>query len=223
MSAARKWDVLTFDCYGTLIDWEGGIGGAFEEASSRAGVRIDRAQALQAYARREPQEEVGPHRSYRSVLKSTAAHVATSLGWPLNDSGAEFLPESLPYWPAFADTNAALLRLKQSGYELGILSNVDDDLLAGTLKHLTVEFDFIITAQQIGSYKPNHGHFLAARRRIGNRPWLHCAQSYFHDVVPAVELSIPVAWINRNHELPSGAARPDLEFANLEQLALAIT
>lgn len=223
MSAAKTWDVLTFDCYGTLIDWEGGIGSAFEEAASRAGRRIDRALAVRAYAQREPHIEEASFKSYRSVLMASASGAATSLGWPLSEADAKFMPESLPFWRPFDDTNDALLRLKRAGYELGILSNVDDDLLAGTLRSFAVEFDFTITAQQVGSYKPNHGHFRAARERVGERRWMHCAQSYFHDVVPAVTLGIPVAWINRKQESPSASARPTVEFSNLAELAQLLT
>ena len=219
MSTKRAWDVLTFDCYGTLIDWEGGIGGAFEAAAALAGILLNREQAAIEYARLEPGVEAAPFQSYRSVLTTSATLTARSLGWNLDERSAKFLPRSLPQWPPFPDTNPALVRLKASGMKLGILSNVDDDLLRETLKHFPVEFDFTITAEQVGSYKPGQGHFEAARQKIGQARWLHCAQSYYHDVEPAVALGIPVAWINRKHESPSGTARPDLEFENLSQLA----
>ena len=106
-----------------------------------------------------------------------------------------------------------------AGIRLGILSNIDDDLLAGTLRHLTVDFELTLTAQQLRSYKPAHGHFLTARERIGDARWLHAAQSYFHDVVPARELGIPVAWINRKAEEPQGQARPDRNLHDLAELA----
>ena len=125
----------------------------------------------------------------------------------------------MPRWPPFADTNAALERLAAAGYRLGILSNVDDDLLAGTRRHFTVTFDPVVTAQQVRSYKPAHGHFLTARERLGGARWLHAAQSYFHDVTPARALAIPVAWINRKREAPSGTARPDRELTTLRDLA----
>lgn len=223
MSRRNLWEVVTFDCYGTLIDWEGGIGGAFEQAAARAGILLNREQALIEYARQEPGVQAESFQSYESVLTTSAALTARSLGWNLDEHTATFLPKSLPQWPPFLDTNPALARLKAAGLKLGVLSNVDDDLLHETMKHFTVEFDFAITAQQVGSYKPAHGHFESARREIGSRPWLHCAQSYFHDVVPAVAMGIPVAWINRKHEKPSGTARPDLEFENLTQLAQHLT
>jgi 2-haloalkanoic acid dehalogenase type II len=134
-----------------------------------------------------------------------------------------FLPESLPTWPPFPDTNAALQRLHESGHRLAILSNVDDDPLAGTRKHLDVAFDFVVTAQQVGSYKPAPGHFTAARERIGGAPWLHVAQSYFHDVQPARALGIPSAWINRKGERPLDARGADHEFRTLAEAARFLT
>jgi len=153
------------------------------------------------------------------VLTETARRVAARLGWPLAEERARFLADSLPKWRPFSDTNPALERLAAAGYRLGILSNVDDDLLSGTLRHFTVSFDLQVTAQQIGSYKPAHGHFLTARERIGSRPWLHAAQSYFHDVVPARALGIPVAWINRKGEVAPDGGHADREFRTLAELA----
>jgi len=127
--------------------------------------------------------------------------------------------QSVPHWKPFPDTNDALMRLSHAGYELGILSNVDDDLLAGTRQHLAVPFSLLVTAEQVRSDKPAPGHFTTARSRIGTRRWLHAAQGYFHDVEPAVAHRIPVAWINRKGEQPAGAARPDREFRTLAELA----
>ncbi len=215
----RAYDIITFDCYGTLIDWEGGIWEAFTQAAAADGVKLDRAALLRAYAEVEPAVEAEAYRSYRAVLTETARRVAARLGWSLPKDRAGFLAESLPRWRPFADTNPALERLVAAGYRLGILSNVDDDLLAGTRRHLTAKFDLLITAQQVGSYKPAHGHFLRARERIGGERWLHAAQSYFHDVVPARALGIPVAWINRKGETATGTARPDRELRTLADLA----
>ncbi len=216
---ARLYDVLTFDCYGTLIDWESGIGEAFAQAAVADRVKLDRKALLDSYAEVEPIVEAEAYRSYRSILTETARRVAARLGWSLSQERAGFLADSLPRWPPFADTNPALEQLVAAGYRLGILSNVDDGLLARTLRHLTVKFDLLVTAQQIGSYKPAHGHFLRARERIGAQRWLHAAQSYFHDVVPARALGIPVAWINRKGETATGTARPDREFRTLADLA----
>ena len=208
-----NYDIITFDCYGTLIDWESGIADAFR----KAGIATDREKLLEAYHRQEPAVEK-TYRSYRQVLTETAVRVAADVGTSISPAEAEFLPESLPSWKPFPDTNAALESLRRRS-RLGILSNVDDDLLAETLRHFTVDFEILITAEQVRSYKPAPGHFAAARGRIGNRSWLHAAQSYFHDIVPASGLGIPTAWINRKGERPTGAARPTAEFRSLEEFA----
>jgi 2-haloalkanoic acid dehalogenase type II len=210
---------LTFDCYGTLVDWEGGIGNAFVKAAAADGVELDPAQVVAAYMKVEPVVEAGPFRCYREILGETARQVAARLGWQLDGSRASFLADGLPDWPVFADTRPALERLRAAGLRLGILSNVDVDLLTGTLGRIGVDFDLLVTAEQVGSYKPAHGHFLEARRQIGDAGWLHAAQSYYHDVVPARELGIPVAWINRHGEAAHGDARPDREYRTLTDLA----
>jgi 2-haloalkanoic acid dehalogenase type II len=203
----RPFEVVTFDCYGTLIDWESGISGAFLAAAAGDGLRLERRQVLETYAEIEPAVEAGGFRCYRDVLAETAMRVASRLGWKLSPGRTGFLAESLPGWTPFPDTVPALERLAAAGYRLGILSNVDDDLLTGTCRHFPVPFDLKITAQQVRSYKPGPGHFLAARARIGSGRWLHAAQSFFHDVRPALELGIPVAWINRHGEpVPAGHA-----------------
>ena len=162
--------------------------------------------------------EAERYRSYREVLTESTRRVARQLGWALPEARAGFLAESLPFWIPFPDTNPALERLFKAGYQLGILSNVDDDLLAATRKHFTVPFDPVVTAQQVGSYKPADGHFVTARQRVGGRRWLHAARSHFHDVTPCRRLGVPVAWINRGSE-PGREPRPDRELATLAALA----
>jgi len=218
MSAARPYDVITFDCYGTLIDWDGGIADAFARTIAETGGRLDSARVLEVYEEVEAEVEAERYRSYREVLTESARRVARRLDWALPESRVGFLAESLPRWSPFPDTNAALERLFKAGYQLGILSNVDDDLLSGTRRHFTVPFDLIVTAQQVRSYKPAAGHFLAARQRIGDRRWLHAAQSHFHDVTPARRLGVPTAWINRKR-LVRGEPRPDRELSTLGELA----
>jgi len=215
----RPYDVITFDCYGTLIDWQGGISDAFLAVAAADGRTLDRTRILQAYAAIEPVVEAQGYRPYRDVLAETAQQVAERLEWPLSLERARFLPDSLASWRPFPDTNPALQRLAAAGYGLGILSNVDDDLLTATRHHFTGNFDLIVTAQQVGSYKPAPAHFETARRRLGDSRWLHAAQSYFHDVVPARALGIPVAWINRGHEIAADGQRVDHEFRDLSALA----
>ena len=215
----RPFDVITFDCYGTLIDWERGIRDAFAATAFVMRLPIDPDAAVRLYLETEPAVEGGIYRSYRAVLTETARRISARLGWALPESRAEFLADSMPAWPPFPDTNPALRRLFEAGYRLGILSNVDDDLLAWTRRHLAVPFDIVVTADRAGSYKPAPRHFEMARQVIDGQRWLHAAQSYFHDVVPARALSIPVAWINRNGEAASDGGKPDREFRNLTELA----
>ena len=215
----RRFDTLTFDCYGTLIDWERGISQAFAAAARADGVALDVVAVLRAYHEVEPRVQAERYRRYRDVLALTARGVADRLGWTLPPGRESFLAESLPSWPPFPDTNDALRRLKDAGHRLIILSNVDDDLLAGTRHHLAVEFDAVITAERVGSYKPAAGHFAAARTQIGDVPWLHVAQSYFHDVQPARALGVPTAWINRKGERPLDDRGPDHEFRTLAEAA----
>jgi len=215
----RAFDVVTFDCYGTLIDWERGISEAFLRAAREDGVELRRDDVLRAYERIEPAVEHEQFRLYRDVLTETAKRVAHELGWPLASGRATFLAGSLPSWTPFADTNAALERLHAAGYRLGILSNVDDELLAATRRHFTVGFDPIVTAQQVRSYKPAHGHWIEARKRIGDARWLHAAQSNFHDVVPANAQGIATAWVNRRGDAPLPGGTPGYEVRDMAGLA----
>ncbi|HXV86506.1 MAG TPA: HAD family hydrolase, partial [Gemmatimonadales bacterium] len=154
--SGRSYDVITFDCYGTLIDWERGIGDAVLTAAAADGVRLDRAGVLSAYAEIEPVVEAEGFRSYREVLTESVRRLAARLHWPLPHARAGFLAASLPAWPPFPDTNGALRRMAAAGLRLGVLSNVDDDLFAGTRTHLSASFEFVITAAQVRSYKPAH-------------------------------------------------------------------
>jgi 2-haloalkanoic acid dehalogenase type II len=213
------YDIVTFDCYGTLIDWEGGIASAFIDAAAADGVQLTRDAVIAAYEIVEPQVEHEEFRIYREVLHETAVHVAQRLGWPLSHERAGFLAASLPNWKPFPDTNGALDRMKSAGVRLGILSNVDDDLLAATRRHFSVGFDLIVTAQQVGSYKPALAHWRAAREAIGDARWLHAAQSNFHDIVPANSIGLPTAWINRRGQTALPGGEPAHEFPDLAGLA----
>ncbi|HUP50585.1 MAG TPA: HAD-IA family hydrolase [Thermoanaerobaculia bacterium] len=213
------FDIITFDCYGTLIDWERGIRHAFLRAAAEEGMRIAEGRIIAAFAAVEPVVEREGYRLYREVLAETARRAAWSLGWHLTPEQAGFLAASLPSWPPFDDTDAALERLQGAGISLGILSNVDEDLLAATRRHFRAGFEIVVTAEQVRSYKPAPAHFLAARERIGRRRWLHAAQSNFHDIVPANALGIPTAWINRKGEAPLAGGEPSLHVRTLSELA----
>jgi Predicted hydrolase (HAD superfamily) len=218
----RKYDIVTFDCYGTLIDWVSGIRDAFGRAAAEDGIAISGDDVIRLYGEIEPIVE-RDYRPYQDVLTETAGRVAHALGWRLAYERATFLVNSLASWRPFPDTNPALERMRDAGIKLGILSNIDDDLLAATRRHFTVDFDLIITAQQVRSYKPGHAHFVAAKQRIGDARWLHAAQSDFHDVIPTNVLGIPNAWINRRNEQALPGGEPGMELADLTALADAIT
>jgi 2-haloacid dehalogenase/putative hydrolase of the HAD superfamily len=215
----ERFDLITFDCYGTLIDWEGGIVKAFQDEAARRGEQFDAGQIVAAYMAEERAVESSEYRPYRQVLDETAQRVFQRLGHEPDTVRAAFLSKSIGGWLPFPDTNAALERLARR-FKLGILSNVDDDLLAATRRHFTVDFDLIVTAQQVKSYKPAHAHFEEARRLANRKRQLHAAQSYFHDVVPARALGVPVVWVNRNREAAAeGGPRPDYQVGDLSALA----
>ncbi|MFW6079365.1 MAG: HAD-IA family hydrolase [Gemmatimonadota bacterium] len=199
-------ELITFDCYGTLVDWDAGIRSAFMGAAARDGVTLDGDRALEAYHAIEPRIETGPYRPYRDVLATVGRRVAARLGWTPAPGNENFLADALPSWAPFPETNRSLARLDGDGYRLGVLSNIDDDLLAETLRHFTVAFDLIVTAQQLESYKPARAHFERALEEVdGDRGrLLHVAASYYHDVRPAREMGIATVWVDR-----SGAERPE--------------
>ncbi|MBO0888490.1 HAD-IA family hydrolase [Candidatus Bathyarchaeota archaeon] len=217
-----QFEVITFDCYGTLIDWKTGIRNAFQEALDKTGSQRKLADdAVKFYAEEEARiESDNSGALYRQILSKTVLAVAQRIGWTLDESDSGFLADDLPSWKPFQDTNPALERLARQ-HSLGILSNVDNDLLAATLKHLRPQFNFLVTAQNVGSYKPSLGHFKEARKLVGDRSWLHVAASRFHDIDPAVKLGIKAAWINRmNQPVPPGDSSLKFwTFRDLSELA----
>ncbi len=214
-----RYEFLTFDCYGTLVDWRDGILSAFAAAAEPGTAPAEPDRVLALHARHEAEIQAGPYRPYREVLAETARRMAVDLSLEGAFASFDFLAESLPRWRVFPEVEAALSRLRRQGVRLGILSNIDDDLLAATLGQLEVEFELLVTAERVRSYKPAPGHFERARERIGERRWLHVAQSRFHDIAVARRLGIPAAWINRLDE-PAGAdPQPLATFPDLAGLA----
>ncbi len=213
-----SFEVITFDCYGTLIDWETGIRKAFHDVLSRTGAKTSLdARVFELYAAEERRlENETPHVSYRDVLTTAVLTISQKLGWNLPESRASFLAEDLPRWTPFQDTNHALQALAKK-HTLGILSNVDNDLLAGTLKHLSARFDILVTAENVQSYKPAYAHFNEARRIIGDKQWLHVAASQYHDIEPALKLGINAVWVNRKNVAHSEKRVPVVR--DLNQLA----
>jgi len=201
----HDFKALTFDCYGTLIDWETGLFDALLPLRSRAAPRLDRDAVLEIFARlQSAQEEATPSMIYSTLL--TTVHRQLAQEWGVAPDPAEDMRfgASVPDWPAFADSPAALAYLKQH-YQLVILSNVDRLSFAGSNRRLGVEFDAIYTAQDVGSYKPdpkNFEYMLAhlAQRGIAKADILHTAQSLFHDHAPAKRFGLASAWIDRRHD-----------------------
>ncbi len=220
------FDVCTFDCYGTLIDWESGLTAALRAVADAHGVTVARDTLLEAYGRHEASIEAGPYLPYRTVLARALQGIAGELGFvPSADELARF-GGSVGDWPAFADSPGALARLRQR-FRLGVITNCDDDLFALSNRRLGVEFDWVVTAQQVGSYKPDPHGFEVAFQRIGvpRERILHVAQSLFHDHVPAKRLGLATVWVNRRHDregfgaTPAAVAQPDLTVPDLAMLA----
>ena len=222
----HRFQALTFDCYGTMIDWEKGIFSALRPILEAHGKTIDDFALLKLYSELELKAEQGEFRKYREVLQSVVAGFGEQLGFKPSEEEIRSLPGSLPQWPPFPDTVAALKRL-QTRYKLAVISNIDDDLFAGSEPKLQAQFDHVITAEQARSYKPSHNNFRLALKRLGLAPdhVLHVGQSLYHDVTPAKSLGIATVWVNRPSPRPgAGAARtadgrPDLEVSDLATLA----
>lgn len=217
--------VISFDCYGTLVDWEAGILTYFRELASSHGQAVPDAAILSAYSEIEPRPQSGPYRSYREILREVAREFAARYGFSITRAEADTLPESLCAWQSFPDTVEALERLK-SRFQLAIVSNIDNDLFAHTARLLEVPFDFVITAEQVRSYKPALPHFDELLRRTGLPlgEHLHAAESLFHDIAPARQLGLPNVWVKRSHDNAStasqkAAVQPDWTVRTLEDLA----
>jgi 2-haloacid dehalogenase len=204
-----RFDVLTFDCYGTLIDWEAGIATGLRAVLGPRGIAVGDEDLLERYARHEAAVEAGPYAPYREVLARSLRGVCAGLGVEPTDEEAAAFGGSVGDWPAFPDSPGALARLA-SRYRLAVITNCDDDLFAASNRRLGVTFDWVITAQQVGSYKPSERNFEVAFERIGvpRERILHVAQSLFHDHVPAKRLGLATAWIDRRHDRPGSGATP---------------
>ena len=221
-----RFEILTFDCYGTLIDWETGILSALQRILKSHSKQVDDATLLKLYGDFEQCSESGPYMPYREVLSSVVRQLADQLGFSPSAAEIRSLPDSLSHWTPWPDTVAALRQLK-TRFRLAILSNIDDDLFATTRPKLQVDFDEVITAQQAHAYKPSLKLFELALSRIhapAHRV-LHIGQSLYHDVIPAQSLGLATVWVNRPSARPNvGAvkaaeATPDLTVISLAELA----
>ena len=194
---------------------------AFRREASRDGFTIDdREEIIPRFHQYEREIEGGSYELYAEVLRRVAVRIAKDIGWPLEPSRAGFLPDSVQRWPAFKESNPQLKKLGET-YQTGLISNIDDKLLGLTRRHIPHDFDLVVTAQQVRSYKPDPAHFTECARRIGTKKgWVHVAASYYHDVEPCLKQKIPVVWVNRNKEtLDSGQKKPTAEVKSLAEAA----
>ena len=190
-----KW--LTFDCFGTLIDWRHGIRTTGELLFPGHGPAF-----LDAYIELEAEVEEGPFKRYRAVLAETARRAAKQLGLGLKADDTTALVDTIPHWPPFADVGPALAELRKQGWKFALLTNCDRDLIAQTQRRLPASFDAVVTAEDVSAYKPNPAHFKLFQSTFGASAdaWIHVAQSYFHDIRPTHELGITRIWVNRQGE-----------------------
>ncbi|NEN90766.1 MAG: haloacid dehalogenase type II [Okeania sp. SIO3H1] len=221
----ENFEIVSFDCYGTLIDWESGIITVLKNLIANHQINISAQQILEMFAKFESEAEAGEYIKYREVLKQVVEKIGKELNFQPTELELNSLANSIKNWQPFSDTITALQTLKQK-YRLAIISNIDDDLFADTAKHLQIEFDFVITAQQIKSYKPSKNNFEMAIKKMEITPekLLHIAQSIYHDIVPAKAMGLSTIWVNRRQgkegfgaTLPA-SEKPDLEVPDLKTL-----
>ena len=193
---ADRW--LTFDCFGTLIDWRHGIRTTGELLFPGHGP-----QFLDAYIALEAEvESEGSFKRYRAVLTETTRRAAKQLALDLKPDDATALVSTIPYWPPFRDVGPALAELRREGWKLALLTNCDRDIIALTQRRLPANFDAVVTAEDVSAYKPSPAHFKLFQSTFASSAgaWIHVAQSYFHDITPAHELGITRIWVNRRRE-----------------------
>jgi 2-haloacid dehalogenase len=223
-----RFEALTFDCYGTLINWEEGILGCLRPMLAAHAKDIDDAMILKLFGDFEANAEKGIYQRYRAVLESVVRDFGKHLAFKPTTEEASSLPNSLANWKPWPDTVKALHELKRR-FQLCIISNVDDDLFATTRPKLEVSFDQVVTAQQAQAYKPSLKIFELALSRVGipAHRILHVGQSVYHDVIPAQSLGLATVWVNRpSIRAGVGAVRaaegnPDLRVTSLAELAEA--
>jgi 2-haloacid dehalogenase len=220
MPLPKEVSFVTFDVYGTLIDWETGVYDAFSKEAERDGYTLSREELIPLFMQVQREIKSGSYELYAEVLRRTAVRISRELGWPLEPSRSGFLPDSVQRWPAFKETNAQLQRFSKK-FEIGLISNIDDKLLGQTRRHFKADFDLVVTAQQVRSYKPDPAHFKEAERRIGGKKgWVHIASDYYYDVEPCLKAKIPVIWLNRHKEsLDSNLKKPTAEAKTLLEAA----
>ena len=212
-----RW--LTFDCFGTLIDWRHGIRTTGELLfPGRGPAFLDAYTALEAEV-----ESEGPFKRYRAVLTETALRTARQVGLDLKPDDATALVSTIPHWPPFADVGRALAELRKEGWKLALLTNCDRDIIALTQRRLPASFDVVVTAEDVSAYKPDPAHFVRFESTFGSSAdaWIHVAQSYFHDIKPTHDLGITRIWVNRQGE-KDDPSLADATIVGLDELPAAV-
>ena len=210
-----EFELISFDCYGTLINWEFGMKNALRKLAEKKNISINIEKAPERYIKIELEVEKEKYRKYRDILTISLKKLLKEVELPPREE--KIFVSTLPTWPPFPETRGVLSELKRKGYKLAILSNIDEDMIKKSIDLIGIEFDSVVTAEQTRSYKPSHKHwermleiFNVPKNRI-----LHVAASYVHDIIPAHELGIKTAWINRNKEKRE---KIGYEFDNLKPL-----
>ncbi len=222
MLELSSYKVLSFDCYGTLIDWESGISTALEPLLESRGISVPEGELLRMYGEMEREGQgQQPFLSYRKVLSRIVSGIGERMGFRPDEEELGILGDSVSRWRPFPDTVEALRKLKER-YQLAIISNVDRDLFDGSASQLGVEFDWVVTSQEVGTYKPSLGNFRVALGRMGvaREEVLHVAQSLYHGVEPARAMGLSTVWVNRAgaRSTPLRDVKPDLEVTDLAGL-----
>src|SRR5246127_3409220 len=191
---------VPFDVYGTLIDADTGVYEAFKREAERDGFTVERDELIPLFHETQKQIQAGSYELYAEVLRRTAVQIAKQLGWPLEPSRSGFLPDSVHRWKPFKETNPVLQKIAKQ-HKVGLISNIDDTLLGQTRRHIPLDFDLAVTAQQVRSYTPAPPPSAESERPIAaKKACIHFAAAYYTDVEPCLKKKIPVIWVNRDKQ-----------------------
>jgi 2-haloacid dehalogenase len=210
-----EFELISFDCYGTLINWELGMKNALRKLAEKKNISINIEKAPERYIKIELEVEKEKYRKYRDILTISLKKLLKEVELTLEEE--KIFVRTLPKWPPFPETREVLSELKERGYKLAILSNIDENMIKKSTDLIDIEFDCVVTAEQTHSYKPSYKHwkYMLGLFKIPKKKILHVAASYVHDIIPAHELGIKTAWINRNKEKRE---KIGYEFDNLKPL-----
>lgn len=218
MALPEEIRFITISVYGTLIDVDTGVYEAFcKEAARDNFTMIPKEELLPLFYEVRQEMQLKSYELYSEVLRRTVVEVAKQIDWEIDSSRSKFLPDSIPYWKPFKDSHKELQRLRKK-FPVGFLSNIDDKLLGMSRRHMPMDLDLVITAQQVRSYKPEPAHFKECSRRIGGKKnWIHISDNPYYDIAPAMKQRIPTVWINKTKAPYPGKKQPDLEVKNLRE------